>query len=247
MSNEIPLTTISLNISGAVATVALQRPDAANARNQAMRNELSYVWTLLASRTDIHVVVLTAAGDRFFCAGMDLKESVSEETSGERRDRLRSSRDIEQLASLPQPTIAAINGYALGGGFEMALACDIRIISEDAQMGLTELAHGLVPGGGGTQRLPRLIGHARAAEMLFLGLKISGRDAVQWGIANKCVSRSELVNEAQKLASEIAKQPRRALVYGKELLRMSQETTLSTGVQNELDVLLTLLNDRQSN
>ena len=129
----------------------------------------------------------------------------------------------------------------------MALACDIRIISEDAQMGLTELAHGLVPGGGGTQRLPRLIGHARAAEMLFLGLKISGRDAVQWGIANKCVSRSELDNEAQKLASEIAKQPRRALVYGKELLRMSQETTLSTGVQNELDVLLTLLNDRQSN
>jgi len=247
MSNEFPLTTISLNILGEVATVVLQRPEAANARNQAMRNELSYVWTLLASRTDVNVVVLTAAGDRFFCAGMDLKESVSEESSGERRDRLRSSRDIEQLASLPQPTIAAINGYALGGGFEMALACDIRIVSEDAQVGLTELAHGLVPGGGGTQRLPRLIGHARAAEMLFLGLKISGSDSVQWGIANKCVPRSELDDEAQKLASEIAKQPRRSLVYGKELLRMSQETSLSTGVQNELDVLLTLLNDRQSN
>jgi methylglutaconyl-CoA hydratase len=153
----------SLTLAGSVATVTLERPDAANARNQTMRRELSRIWDHLGSRSDVSVVILTGSGERFFCAGMDMKEAGEPESPAQRRDRLKSSRDIEQLASLPQPTIAAINGYALGGGFEMALACDIRVIAEHAQVGLTELVHGLVPGGGGTQRLPRLVGPARAS------------------------------------------------------------------------------------
>jgi len=239
------LQTTSLTIDGAVATVTLQRPEAANARNQTMRTELGSIWGHLANRSDVSVVILTASGDRFFCAGMDLKEAGGPESPAQRRDRLRASRDIEQLAALPQPTVAAINGYALGGGFEMALACDIRIMAEQAQVGLTEVAHGLVPGGGGTQRLPRLIGVARAAEMLYLGLRLTGPDAVAWGVANRCVPAGELASAAAELAAAIAAQPRRALVYAKELLRMSADVAQTPGIERELDVLLTLLADRQ--
>jgi enoyl-CoA hydratase/carnithine racemase len=236
----------SLSFDGLIATVSLVRPAAANARNQTMRNELSRIWTHLALRDDVSVVVLTGAGERFFCAGMDMKEAGAPETPGERRDRLRASRDIEQLAALPQPTIAAINGFALGGGFEMALACDVRVIAEHAEVGLTEVKHGLVPGGGGTQRLPRLIGLARAAEMLYLGLRLSGAEAVEWGVANRCVPADELPAVVKAFAVAIAEQPRRALVYAKELLRMSSSVALGPGIERELDVLLTLLADRQT-
>jgi len=235
----------SLVIDEAVATVTLRRPDAANARNQAMRVELGRIWDHVGNRTDVSVVILTGSGERFFCAGMDLKEAGELESPAQRRDRLKASRDIEQLAAIPQPTIAAINGYAFGGGFEMALACDIRVISEHAQVGLTELVHGLVPGGGGTQRLPRLIGLARAAEMLYLGLRLPGPEAVIWGVANQCVPAAELVSTTKELAAAIAAQPRRALVYAKELLRMSSEVAQAPGIERELEVLLTLLADRQ--
>ena len=117
----------TVEFDGPVAWVTLDRPDAANARNQQMREELKGIWSGLAVDPEVAVVVLGASGDRFFCAGMDLKEAGAPETPAQRRDRLRASRDIEQLAALPQPTIAAINGYALGGGLEMALACDLRV------------------------------------------------------------------------------------------------------------------------
>jgi enoyl-CoA hydratase/carnithine racemase len=236
----------SVRVDDTVAWVTLDRPEAANARNQAMRVELARIWDHLASSEDVSAVVLTAAGDRFFCAGMDLKESGTEETPDERRDRLRSSRDIEQLAMLPQPTIAAVNGYALGGGLEMALACDLRVIAEHAQVGLTELAHGLVPGGGGTQRLPRLVGPARAAEMLYLGLRLTGPEALAWGVVNRCVPAGELQRHAAELAGAVAAQPRRALLSAKALLRQSQELPPSAGIDHELDALLELLAERQA-
>ena len=129
------LTATRLSVAGdGVATVTLDRPEAANARNQQMRDELKAIWSGIADDAAIRAVVLTGAGDRFFCAGMDLKEAGVPETPAERRDRLRSSRDIEQLAALPQPTIAAVNGAALGGGCEMALACDIRLIAHTARI-----------------------------------------------------------------------------------------------------------------
>jgi len=211
-----------------------------------MRVELQTIWNRLASSDQVAVVVLTGAGDRFFCAGMDMKEAGQTESPAERRDRLRASRDIEQLASLPQPTIAAVNGYALGGGFEMALACDLRVIAEHAQVGLTELQHGLIPGGGGTQRLPHLIGLARAAELLYLGTRLSGTEALQWGIANRCVPANSLETATAELAGAIAAQPHRALRYAKELLRQSQELPRATGIERELDVLLTLLAEHQT-
>jgi enoyl-CoA hydratase/carnithine racemase len=230
---------------GPVAWVMLNRPQAANARNQRMRDELKKIWTGLAADDDVAVVVLGAAGDRFFCAGMDLKEAGEPESPAERRDRLRSSRDIDQLAALPQPTIAAINGFAMGGGLEMALACDVRIAAEHAEMALSELAHGLVPGGGGTQRLPRLIGSARAAEMVFLARRLSAVDAERWGLVNRVVPLQELRATVHEMAHAIAGHSGRALRYAKELLRLSQEVPVSVGAKIELDSLLTLMADRQ--
>ncbi len=240
------LAATKVDFDGAVARVTLSRPDAANARNQQMREELKGIWNGLAASEDISVVVLGAEGDRFFCAGMDLKEAGQPETPAQRRDRLRASRDIEQLAALPQPTIAAINGYAMGGGLEMALACDIRIAAATAQMGLTELVHGLVPGGGGTQRLPRLVGSPRAAEMLYLGLRVTAAQAEQWGLINRAVPGDELRAATSEMAQAIASQPPRALRYAKELLRQSLDVPVSVGAQLELDSLLTLMADQQA-
>ncbi|CAB4934059.1 unannotated protein [freshwater metagenome] len=229
-----------------VAHVTLNRPESANSRNQQMRDELGFVYDFVAAAPNVAVLVLTGAGDRFFCAGMDLKETIEGETSEQRRDRLRSSRDIDALATLPVPTIAAINGYALGGGLEMALACDLRIVADDAQMGLPELRHGLVPGGGGTQRLPRLIGSARTLEMLYLSLHVDGPRAVELGIANRSVPRAELAGATQEIATLIAAQPREATRAAKALVLASAQTSLAEGLALELEVLLELLEARSS-
>jgi enoyl-CoA hydratase len=176
---------------------------------------------------------------------MDLKEADIPETPEQRRTRFQSSRDVEALAAIPQPTIAAINGHALGGGLEMALACDLRIIVDDAEVGLPELAHGLIPGGGATQRLPRLIGIARAAELIYFGVRLRGPEAVAWGIANRCVPRSELLPQAENWASVIAAQSPHAVRSVKKLIRESEEVPHRLGVETELEVLLRLMADRQ--
>ena len=227
-----------------IAWLTLNRPEAANARNQQMRDELGDVYRFLAGPTRVRVLVLAASGDRHFCAGMDLKEAGGPETSEQRRRRLERSRDIDRLAELPLPTIAEINGVALGGGLEMALACDLRIVAEEASMGLPELTHGLVPGGGGTQRLPRLIGAARTLELLYLARRITGAEAVAIGLATRCVPRARLREETRSVALRIAELPAAAVLRAKELVRASAETPLSIGLGLELDALLALMDGR---
>ena len=229
-----------------VLTITLARPDAANSRNQAMRRELAEVYTAAATDDAVRVVVLTGKGDRHFCAGMDLKEAGQPETPVERRERLRSARDIEQLARLPRPTIAAINGYALGGGFEMALACDMRVMATDAKIGLTEVRHGLMPGGGGTQRLPRLIGAAKAAGLLYLGKVLDGPAAEQLGLVNAAVPAADLHDRVSTLAGALAEQSPTALRAIKESLLASAELPLSAGIEKELDGLLFLIQEQQA-
>ncbi|WP_370327870.1 enoyl-CoA hydratase/isomerase family protein [Euzebya sp.] len=227
-----------------VATITLDRPQAANARNQQMRDELAEVYTRVATDDAVRVVVLTGAGDRHFCAGMDLKEAAGPETPLERRTRLRASRDIEQLARLPRPTIAAINGAALGGGFEMALACDLRVMADEATVGLTEVDHGLMPGGGGTQRLPRLIGTARATELIFLGTRLRGPEAARLGLVNRSVPRVQLAAAVDELAGALAAKPPEALRAVKEAMLAGAELPLAAAIDRELDGLLFLLAER---
>ncbi len=229
-----------------VLTITLARPDAANSRNQSMRRELAATWTTAAVDEAVRVVVLTGKGDRHFCAGMDLKEAGQPETPVQRRERLRGARDIEQLARLPRPTIAAINGYALGGGFEMALACDLRIMASDAKVGLTEVRHGLMPGGGGTQRLPRLIGSAKAAELLFLGSVLDGPAAERAGLVNAAVPAEDLSDRVSTLAGALAEQSPIALRAIKESLLAANELPLSAGIEKELDGLLFLIEEQRA-
>jgi enoyl-CoA hydratase/carnithine racemase len=233
--------TVLTHLEDGVLTVRLNRAKSAHARNQIMRDELASLWRVVAADCDVRVVVLTGAGARYFCAGMDLREASEPEEPVARRDRMQRSRDIELLADLPQPSVAAINGYALGGGLEMALACDMRLIADSAQVGLPEVTRGLVPGGGGTQRLPRLIGYARACELVLSGRRLTAHEAVDWGIAARVVPAAELLAAARELAASIAAHPEPAVRYAKVLLRRSLQVPVSAGVDAELDVVLTLL------
>ncbi|MER5627991.1 enoyl-CoA hydratase-related protein [Streptosporangium sp. NPDC002544] len=230
-------------LESGVLTVRLDRAEAAHARNQVMRDELASLWRAVVADRGVRAVILTGTGDRFFCAGMDLKEAGSPEDPVSRRDRMRRSRDIEQLAELPQPTIAAINGFALGGGLEMALACDIRLVADHAQIGLPEVTRGLVPGGGGTQRLPRLVGYARACELVLSGRRLTAAEAVEYGIALRVTPAADLPAAAVELARGIAGNPEPAVRYAKALLRRSQQVPVDVGADAELDALLTLLGE----
>jgi len=236
-----------VGVRDGVLACTLNRPDAANARNQRMREELKTTYRAVAADESVAVFVLRAAGDRFFCAGMDLKEAgVSDETLLEKRQRLGTERDIEMLASLPQPTIAAINGYALGGGLEMAMACDVRIVANEAQVGLTEVDHGLVPGGGGTVRLPRLVGEGRAMEMILLGQRIDGATAASIGLANRSVPRQELDTAVTDFAAALAAKPSVAVRAAKTLIRSGVELPLAAALDRELDTLLALMEHKRA-
>lgn len=246
-SVSLDLETVRFRVEDSgVAWVELDRPEAANARNQRMRQELSSVYEQVAQEAAIKVLVLTAVGDRFFCAGMDLKEAGESESPLRRRARLRSERDIDALAALPVPTIAAINGYALGGGLEMALACDLRIAADEAQLGLPEISHGLIPGGGATQRLPQLVGPGRAYELLYLGERVDGLTASEIGLVNRCVPREQLVGTVAEMAAAIAQHAGPALRLLKESVRNGLEIAPAAARAAELDLLLTLLAHRSS-
>lgn len=236
-----------VRVRDGVLALTLNRPSAANARNQRMREELKRTYRELAGRDDVKVVVLRAAGDKFFCAGMDLKEAgAADETVLEARRRLGTERDIELLADLRQPTIAAVNGYALGGGLEMAMACDLRVVAAEASVGLTEVDHGLVPGGGGTVRLARLVGEGLALEMILLAKRIDGSTAASVGLANRCVPRAELDSVVLELAAAVAAKPANATRAAKALVRHAPDLPLGAALDRELDTLLALMEHQRS-
>lgn len=240
-------TATDVRLQGGIVLLVLNRPDAANARNQQMRAELKATYEAVAASDDVLALIMRGAGEKFFCAGMDLKEaSASTETIDEKRARLKAARDIEMLANLPQPTIAAINGYALGGGLEMAMACDFRIAAHNAQMGLTEVDHGLVPGGGGTIRLPALVGKAKATEMILLGQRVDGDAAAALGLVTRAVDQAELDSAVLAFADAIAAKPTAAVRAAKVLIRDGNTRPLAEALDNELDTLLDLMEQHTS-
>lgn len=247
-ANALPdeFETVLVEQHGSVCRVTLNRPDAANSRNQRMREELMAIWSAIDASAEIRAVILAAAGERFFCAGMDTKEAGRHETSKARRARLAAARDIEQLAALRQPTVAAVNGYALGGGLEMALACDLRVAADTAKFGLPEVTVGLVPGGGGTQRLPRVVGLARATELVLTGRRFSAVTALDYGVVTEVVPAAELNSRADALAASLAAYPADAVGAAKRLVRHSTEVPVATGVAEELDALCDLLERRST-
>lgn len=229
-----------------VATVTLARPDVHNAMNEAMRRELTQVFEGLATSDDVRCIVVTGAGERAFSAGADIREFV--ETGSPTRFREQRKRlDFRQaMERCWQPIVAAIRGHCFGGGLEMALACDIRIASDDSRLGLTEIDLAIIPGGGGTQRLPRLIGRGKALEMIVTGARIPAAEALALGIVERVVPADRLHAEAQALARTIADKAPVALRYAKESVVKGLELPLADGLRLEADLstLLRTTDDR---
>ena len=229
-----------------VATVTLNRPDVHNAMNETMRRELTRCFQDLATDDEVRVIVVTGGGERAFSAGADIREFV-EPASATRFREQRKRLDFRQAMDLCwQPIIAAIRGYAFGGGLELALACDIRLASEDAQLGLTEVNLAIIPGGGGTQRLPRVVGRGKALEMILTAARIPAAEALRIGLVERVVPTDRLQTEARELARTLADKAPVALRYAKEAVVKGLELPLADGLRLEADlsVLLRTTDDR---
>ena len=238
--------TIRYEAADGVATVTLNRPDVHNAMNETMRRELTRCFTDLATDDDVRVVVVTGVGERAFSAGADIREFVEPAPPTRFREQRKRLDFRAAMDHCWQPIIAAIRGYAFGGGLELALACDIRLASEDAQLGLTEVNLAIIPGGGGTQRLPRVVGRGKALEMILTGARISAAEALRIGLVERVVPTDRLQAEARELARALADKAPVALRYAKEAVVKGLELTLTDGLRLEADLstLLRTTDDR---
>src|SRR5215212_6687989 len=224
---------IMVTAEAGIAEVTLNRPDRYNALGSRIVGELDEALEEIEGSGEVRVMVLTGAGDKAFCPGVDLKERAEMDADGRWSHNRALGAFAERLARLQVPTIAALNGLAFGGGLEIALACDFRLAAEGARFALPEVGIGIVPGAGGTQRLPRLIGVTRAKELILTGRRISTKDALDIGLVSKAVSRSSLMEEARSLAQEIAANSPLALAYAKAAVDLASETTIEQGLRYE--------------
>lgn len=228
---------------GHVGLLRLNRPEQLNALNGAMLDALAErIGEIARQSRDIRVVVIEGEG-RAFCAGADLKERLAHSEPHQVRQTLdRINAVFDAVERLPQPTIAAINGYALGGGLELALACDFRYAVRGAMLGLTEVGLGIIPGAGGTQRLPRLIGPARAKELILTARRISPEQAYEWGIVNGVASDpDQLAAICAKLAKELAANAPLAVRRAKAAIRDGMDVDLPAALAIERAAYETLL------
>jgi enoyl-CoA hydratase/carnithine racemase len=212
-----------------------------------MRRALPIVLRELDEDSQIRAIVLAGAGDRGFCAGADIKEKRSGGTPVEERRRLMPSTWIEALDCVSKPTIAAIHGICMGGGFELALACDLRLAAKGSVFALPETVLGLLPGGGGTQRLPHLVGLGRALDLLLTGERIDAEEAYRIGLVTRLSDSAQTVlADALRVAELIATRPPTAIAYVKEAARAGLEADLAMGLKLEkaLFALLTSTADR---
>lgn len=222
---------VSLEVKDAVATLTLQRPPM-NALNRQMQSEIREAATEVAARRDVGAVVIYG-GPKVFAAGVDIKEM----NGMTYQDILRASTDLQDcfnaVARIPQPTIAAVTGYALGGGCELALCCDLRIAADDARLGQPEILLGIIPGAGGTQRLPRLIGVSRAKDLILTGRHVDAVEAMSFGMVNSVVPADDTYSAACELAGRLARGPALALRAAKEAIDHGMDVDLATGLDIE--------------
>jgi enoyl-CoA hydratase/carnithine racemase len=217
------------------AVVTLNRPDALNALSTQMAHEMIDVMEQLSVDIDVWAVILTGSGDRAFCVGADLKERKGMTKDEMIRQRALFVRAFEAVLRFPKPIVAAINGFAMGGGFEFALCCDMIVAANEAFLGLPEVGLGIIPGGGGTQNLPRIIGKNKAKELIYTGRKISGETALAWGIANKTAPRSELMAAAEDLVREMTKNAPLSLQQAKRCIEHGMEMDLISALALEAE------------
>ncbi|MGW5333026.1 enoyl-CoA hydratase/isomerase family protein [Streptomyces bauhiniae] len=218
---------------GHVAELVLDRPKAMNAVSTEMARSLAAACTALGADRDARVVVLTSSSERAFCVGADLKERNSFSDADLLRQRPIARGAYTGVLELPVPVVAAVHGFALGGGFELALACDLIVADETAVVGLPEVSVGVIPGGGGTQLLPRRVGAARAAELIFTARRLEAAEAAGLGLVDQLTEAGRDREEALALAQRIAKNSPVGLRSAKRALRLGQGLDLRAGLEVE--------------
>ncbi len=227
--------TIKVETKDAIAVITINRPDKLNALNTQVHLEGVAALDELKNDDGVRVVVFTGAGDKAFIAGADISEFAGK-TSVTQRAVFQERTLFNTIDTFPKPVIAMINGFALGGGCELALACDLRLASENAKLGQPEINLGIIPGGGGTQRLTRLIGEGNAMELILTGDMIDAEEAFDLGLVNHVYPSDELVEETMKIASKIASKSPIALQMAKEAVKTASRSTLDEGLRREIDL-----------
>jgi enoyl-CoA hydratase/carnithine racemase len=219
--------------SGHVGMITLNRPEAMNAISGQVADELAGAFLQTAADPDVWVIVLAAAGDRAFCVGADLKERNQFDDRGWLGNRVLMRAMFDSIRAVPQPTIASVFGYALGGGFELALSCDLIVAAEDAVFGLPEVTVGIVPGGGGTQLLSRRLGPARAKELILTGKRVQAETARDLGLVAAVVQRGSLDAETMQLAERICRSSPIAVREAKRAIDRGGEVPMEHGIEIE--------------
>ncbi|CAG2160711.1 enoyl-CoA hydratase/isomerase family protein [Cupriavidus numazuensis] len=226
---------IDIKFDGPYAILTLNRPEARNALQFAMIEAMSYTLDQVA-RSGARALIVTGAGPKSFCAGADITELMDRSLMAQRQGAQLGQRTFDKLAKLPIPSVAVIHGYAFGGGLELAMACTFRIATVHCRMGLPEIKLGLIPGYGGTQRLPRLIGEARALEMVMSGRTVEAIEAERWGLVNRVVADGDPVELGKTFLSEFIGYSRCASQFARNAVVRGMETTLDAGLEIEADL-----------
>jgi len=218
-----------------VAIVTINRPEKRNALNIQTRAEGAAVLDELRADDSVRVVILTGAGDKAFIAGADIAE-FAERTAIQQREVMLDRSLFNAIDGFPKPIIAMVNGYCLGGGCEVALACDLRIASDKASFGQPEVNLGIIPGGGGTQRLTRLVGEGKAMELILSGEIINAENALTIGLVNHVVPADQLEAKTMEIANRIAEKSPVALRLAKEAVKLASRSNLDEGLRREVDL-----------
>lgn len=224
---------ILCGIKEGIATVTVNRPQSLNALNSEVLNELECVLYGLEQDKTVQVVILTGAGEKAFVAGADIKEMADMNSYQGHQFAIQGQRLMLFMEKMSKPVVAAVNGYALGGGLELALACDFIYASDNARFGFPEVTLGIIPGFGGTQNLARLIGPNKAKELVFSGRMIPAAKARDWGIVNEICAQAELADKALALAREIAKNGSLGVGYAKNAIVNGLNMTKEDGFRYE--------------
>jgi enoyl-CoA hydratase len=226
---------IIFKIEEQIATITFNRPEVLNALNEASLKEFSHAIDNVAENGDISVLILTGAGDKSFVAGADITEFLTFNALKAKLFSEMGHSIVNKLQEMPIPVIAAVNGFALGGGCEVVIACDFIYASENAMFGLPEINLGIIPGFGGTQRLPRLIGKNRAKEMIFTGKMVPAAEAQTMGLVNKVCAQDELMDDVLNVAKIIVAKGKVSLRAAKQAINTGMDVDLKTGCRIEID------------
>ncbi|SRR6266567_4064940 len=224
---------VEVRLEEHVAVVTLNRPEALNAISSEVADELAGAVLQAAAQPEAWVVVLAAGGERAFCVGADLKERNGLDDRGWMRNRVLMRSMFDSVRAIPQPTIASVFGFALGGGFELALCCDLIVGAEDAVFGLPEVTVGIVPGGGGTQLLGRKIGQSRAKELVFTGRRITAARADELGLVERVVPRDALASATMELALDLCRSSPVSVREAKQAIDLGAGLPMEAGIELE--------------